>query len=222
MLKKKIGVILSGCGYLDGAEIQEAVFTLYHLDRLGAEAVCFAPARKQHHIVNHLTGSEVVGERNVREEAARIARGKVAGISEATVEGLDGLIFPGGFGAAKNLSTFAFEGAGMSVDSGVQSLILGMREAGKPLGFICISPMIGAKVLGAEGVTLTIGVDTMTAQVMEALGAKHVPCAVEDIVIDRDKRVVSTPAYMYEASPAAVCEGIGKLVDQVIYWTNEA
>lgn len=214
---KKVGVVLAGCGFLDGAEIHEATLTLLALDRQGAEIIAMAPKQDQMHVVDHTSSSEAAGEaRNVFTESARIARGEIKDIADVEADDLDALVFPGGFGAAKNLCTFATEGPGMSVNADVERLVRDMRAAAKPLGFICIAPAIGAKLLGEAGVKLTIGNDAATAGALEQLGAKHVDCAVDDIVVDDDLKVVTTPAYMLGPSIAHVAKGIDKLVDRVL------
>lgn len=213
--KKRVGVVLSGCGHLDGSEIHEAAATLLALDRRGAEVVAFAPDVAQADVVNHLKGKPAGGARNVLEEAGRITRGKVRPLSEAKAAELDAVVFPGGYGAAKNLCSWAREGTGMKVNAEVEKLVREMHQAHKPLGFICISPVIAAKVLG-KGVRLTIGNDAETAKGLEAMGAKHVARAVEEIEVDQERKVVSTPAYMYETSIAPVAAGIDKLVGAVL------
>ena len=155
-MSKKIAVILSGCGVYDGAEIHESVITLLRLDQRGAQVQCFAPDIAQLHVINHLTGEEMPETRNVLVESARIARGEVKNIQEANADEFDALIVPGGFGAAKNLSNFAAEGAGCSVNPEVLALAEAFAEAGKPVGLICISPALAAKIYG-PGVTCTIG-----------------------------------------------------------------
>jgi enhancing lycopene biosynthesis protein 2 len=215
--QKRVGVLLAGCGFLDGAEIHEATCTLLSLDRRGATAVVFAPDAAQLHVVDHRTGTPVPGEsRNVLAEAARIARGQATPLADAKAAELDALILPGGFGAAKNLCTFATQGRAMTVRPDVERLVLAMRAAHKPLGFICISPVIGAKLLGGEGVKLTIGGDAETAAAIESFGARHVACAVEQIVVDERLKVVSTPAYMLGPSIAPVAAGIDRLVSAVL------
>ncbi|NTU97323.1 MAG: isoprenoid biosynthesis glyoxalase ElbB [Chlorobiaceae bacterium] len=214
---KKIGVILSGCGYIDGAEIQEAVLTLLAIDRAGAEAVCFAPDIPQYHVVNHLTGQPVPGEsRNVLVESARIARGAVTDLKKIDIADLDALIIPGGFGAAKNLCDYAFKGAALEVNPDVADAVNSFFNAGKPVGFMCISPVIAAKVLGREQIELTIGDDPATAGDIEALGARHVICPVGNTVVSEGKKVVSTPAYMLGPGVADVWKGIEKLVGEVL------
>ena len=151
-MSKKIAVILSGCGVYDGAEIHESVITLLRLDQRGAQVQCFAPDIAQHHVINHLTGEEMPESRNVLVESARIARGEVKDIREANAEDFDALIVPGGFGAAKNLSTFAVEGAGCSINPQVLALAEAFAEAGKPVGLICISPALAAKTAGLASV----------------------------------------------------------------------
>jgi enhancing lycopene biosynthesis protein 2 len=214
---KKIGVILAGCGFIDGAEIQEAVLTLLAIERAGAEAVCFAPDILQHHVVNHLTGNPVPGEcRNVLVESARIARGAISDLKQLDVTGLDALILPGGFGAAKNLCDYALKGAGFDVNPDVSTAVMACFNAGKPLGFMCISPVIAAKLLGSENIELTIGNDSATAADIETLGATHVTCPVWNTVVPKDKKVVSTPAYMLGPGIADVWKGIEKLVVEVL------
>ena len=214
---KKIGVVLSGCGFLDGAEIHESTLTLLALDRAGAEIVAMAPQEEQMHVVDHAAGQEAGGEaRSVFKESARIARGELSDIAEVQAGDLDALIFPGGYGAAKNLSSFAVDGTGMKVNGDVERLVRDMREAGKPLGFICIAPAVAAKVLGPDHPRLTVGKDPETAAALEQLGALHVECPVDDIVTDERLKVVSTPAYMLGPSIAPVAQGIDKLVDKVL------
>ena len=219
-MSKKIAVILSGCGVYDGAEIHESVITLLRLDQRGAQVQCFAPNIAQLHVINHLTGEEMPESRNVLVESARIARGNIKDIREADVEDFDALIVPGGFGAAKNLSNFAVEGAGCTVQPEVLALAEAFAEAGKPVGLICISPALAAKIYG-PGVTCTIGNDADTAAAMNKMGATHTDCAVNDIVEDKARKLVSTPAYMLAQSISEAASGINKLVDRVLELTHE-
>ncbi|MDF3237508.1 isoprenoid biosynthesis glyoxalase ElbB [Pseudomonas veronii] len=219
-MSKKIAVILSGCGVYDGAEIHESVITLLRLDQRGAQVQCFAPDIAQLHVINHLTGEEMPESRNVLVESARIARGNVKDIREANAEDFDALIVPGGFGAAKNLSNFASAGAGCSLNPQVLALAEAFAEAGKPLGLICISPALAAKIYG-PGVTCTIGNDADTAAVLDKMGARHQACAVDDIVEDTARKLVSTPAYMLGKNISEVASGINKLVDRVLELTHE-
>ena len=219
-MSKKIAVILSGCGVYDGAEIHESVITLLRLDQRGAQVQCFAPDIAQLHVINHLTGKEMPESRNVLVESARIARGNIKDIREASVEDFDALIVPGGFGSAKNLSNFAVEGAGCSIQPDVLALTEAFAEAGKPVGLICISPALAAKIYG-PGVTCTIGNDADTAAAMNKMGATHAECAVTDIVEDKARKLVSTPAYMLAQSISEAASGINKLVDRVLELTHE-
>lgn len=219
-MSKKVAVILSGCGVYDGAEIYESVITLLRLDQRGAQVQCFAPNIAQLHVINHLTGEEMPESRNVLVESARIARGNIKDIREADVEEFDALIVPGGFGAAKNLSNFAIEGAGCTVQPDVLALTEAFAEAGKPVGLICISPALAAKIYG-PGVTCTIGNDADTAAAMNKMGATHKDCAVTDIVEDKARKLVSTPAYMLAQSISEAASGINKLVDRVLELTHE-
>lgn len=219
-MSKKVAVILSGSGVYDGAEIQESVITLLRLDQRGAQVQCFAPNIAQLHVINHLTGEEMPESRNVLVESARIARGNVKDIRDADVEDFDALIVPGGFGAAKNLSNFAIEGAGCTVQPEVLALAEAFAEAGKPVGLICISPALAAKIYG-PGVTCTIGNDADTAAAMNKMGATHEECAVTEIVEDKARKLVTTPAYMLAQTISEAVSGINKLVDRVLELTHE-
>jgi enhancing lycopene biosynthesis protein 2 len=216
-MAKKIGVVLSGCGVMDGSEIHEAVLTLAAIDRAGAEAVCMAPNIRQRHVINHLTGEEAKGEvRNVLVESARIARGKIRDIATVKAAEIDALIFPGGFGAAKNLSDYAFKGPECSVNPDVARLATEVHAAQKPIGVVCIAPVVAAKIFGGEHPQITIGTDKNTAKDIEKMGAKHVARPVEEIVVDLERKVVSTPAYMLAKNIKDAAAGIEKLVTAVI------
>ncbi|MBS5840829.1 MULTISPECIES: isoprenoid biosynthesis glyoxalase ElbB [Pseudomonas] len=220
MTQKKVAVILSGCGVYDGAEIHESVITLLRLDQRGAHAQCFAPNVAQMHVINHLTGEQMPESRNVLVESARIARGEVKDIREANVEDFDALIVPGGFGAAKNLSDFAVKGAECTVQPDVLALAEAFAEASKPVGLMCISPAMAAKIYG-PGVICTIGNDADTATVVNKMGATHQECDVSDIVEDKARKLVSTPAYMLAQSISEAASGINKMVDRVLELTHE-
>ena len=220
MTQKKVAVILSGCGVYDGAEIHESVITLLRLDQRGAHAQCFAPNVAQMHVINHLTGEQMPESRNVLVESARIARGEVRDIREANVEDFDALIVPGGFGAAKNLSDFAAKGAECTVQPDVLALAEAFAEASKPVGLMCISPAMAAKIYG-PGVICTIGNDADTATVVNKMGATHQECDVSDIVEDKARKLVSTPAYMLAQSISEAASGINKMVDRVLELTHE-
>jgi enhancing lycopene biosynthesis protein 2 len=216
-MAKKIGVVLSGCGVYDGAEIHESVLTLLALDRRGAEAVPCAPNAPQMHVVDHLTGNVEEGAtRNVLVESARIARGAIRDLATVKADELDGLVLPGGFGAAKNLCDFAVKGADCGVHPEVARLVREVHAQGKPVGAVCIAPALVAKVLGKEKPKLTIGTDEGTAKGLEAMGAQHVACAVTELVVDREKKLVSTPAYMLGKRISEVAEGIDKAVGALL------
>ncbi|CAI0809615.1 MULTISPECIES: isoprenoid biosynthesis glyoxalase ElbB [Serratia] len=216
---KKVGVVLSGCGVYDGAEIHEAVLTLLALDRAGAQAVCFAPDKPQLHVINHLSGDEMPERRNVLVESARLARGQVQPLAQADAAQLDALIVPGGFGAAKNLSNFAAAGAECQVDEDLARLTQQMHKANKPIGFMCIAPALLPKLLDRQ-VRLTIGNDPDLGEVIDAMGGEPVICPVDDIVVDIEHKVVTTPAYMLAQSIAEAAGGIDKLVSRVLDLTE--
>jgi enhancing lycopene biosynthesis protein 2 len=214
---KKVAVILSGCGAYDGAEIQETVLTLLALDRAKAKVICAAPDIAHKHIIDHSTGSEMVGEhRNVMIEASRISRGAIQPLGSLDNEDLDAIIFVGGYGVAKNLSSFAFDGAAYDADPEVVDLIQQAHAKGMPLGFMCIAPVLAARALGHKAVQLTIGNDPEIAAALEAKGAKHIDCPVDQVVTDQQNRVVSTPAYLLANSITEAEAGINKLVAAVL------
>ena len=214
-MPKKVAMILSGCGVYDGAEIHESVLALLRLSQRGTEVQCFAPDIPQHHVVNHLTGQESAESRNVLVEAARIARGKIRDVRELKAEDYDALVIPGGFGAAKNLSDFAFRGASCAVQPDVLAAARGFAHAHKPVGLICIAPAMAARIYG-PGVQCTIGTDPDTAGKLTDMGAEHVECAVDDVVVDTQRKLVTTPAYMLAKTLAEAASGINKLVDRVL------
>jgi enhancing lycopene biosynthesis protein 2 len=211
---KKFAVLLSGCGVFDGAEIHEATLSLLAISRQGASYEIFAPDINQHHVINHITGEEMDETRNVLVESARIARGKIKDLKEFNPSSFDGLLLPGGFGAAKNLSTWAFEGANATVLPEVEKAITGMVALRKPVGALCISPVILAKVLGK--VHLTIGDDEGTIDAIESLGSIHVQTTHGEVVVDPDFNLVTTPCYMLDATISQVAEGANNVVDAMI------
>jgi enhancing lycopene biosynthesis protein 2 len=209
---KKIGVVLSGCGVRDGSEIHEAVLTLLAIDRNGAKAVCLAPDMELNEI-NHLSMTETGAKRNVLVESARIARGEINDLKTVTAQDLDALVIPGGFGAAKNLCTFATAGDKGSVQPEVLRLVREMAAAKKPICAICIAPSVIALALGRDlSPQLTIGTDPDTAQAISATGSKHVNCEVSDCIIDREHLIVSTPAYMLAGRISEAAQGIDKAI----------
>ena len=218
--KKKIAVVLSGCGVFDGTEIHEAVLTLLAIEEEGASWHCFAPNIEQMHVINHSTGNVEEGEtRNVFVESARISRGgeKISELDEYDPTDFDAIVFPGGFGGAKNLSDFAVRGGEAEVQASVTNAVRSTHAMGKPIGFICITPAsVGALTLGGDGVELTIGNDPDTASAVVQCGAKHTDCPVENVVLDFENKVVSTPAYMLGPGVSDVRKGISNLVNEVL------
>lgn len=214
MKKKNIAVILAGCGHQDGSEIHEATLTLWAIHKNGAEFQCYAPDIKQYHVLNHITGKEMNEERNVLVESARIARGNIAALSTFKPESADALVLPGGFGAAKNLCTYAIDGPNCTVNPEVAAAITGMHEAGKPIGALCIAPVILAKVLG-KGL-LTIGQDPTTAENLAVMGAHNQPTMQGEVTIDKENRLVTTPCYMLNSTVAQIGEGADHLVQAIL------
>ncbi len=213
-MSKRVAVLLSGCGVMDGSEIHEAVFIVLALDQAGAKYQCCAPDQLQAEVVNHLKHEPVKEQRNVLVEAARIARGKIVPLSEIRAADYDAILLPGGYGAAKNLCNYASAGTGSRVDPEVARVLQEFHQAGKPIGSMCISPVVVAGALAEVDpkVTLTIGNDQKTAADIATLGGQHQDCPVTDFVVDTKNKIVTSPAYMYNAGPAQVYEGISKAV----------
>lgn len=210
----RVGVILSGCGVFDGSEVQEASATLISLAQHGIEYQCMAPDR-DFDVIDHRTQEPTGEKRNVLTESARIARGEILDLKDVKGADYDAFFLPGGFGAAKNLCTFATKGPDCEVDPQVERVLREASDAGKPIGFICIAPALGAKVFGDKGVKLTIGHDAGTAEAVGKTGATHVEADAEQIVIDDEHNMVSTPAYMEAKNPAQVYAGINALVANI-------
>jgi enhancing lycopene biosynthesis protein 2 len=217
MSRKKIGVLLAGCGVKDGSEIHEATLTLYFLSKHGAEIVCMAPNKPQADVVNHIS-EEATGEtRNVMIEAARIARGDIRDVGTVAADDIDGIIVPGGFGAAKNLTDFASKGADCTADKDVSTLLQSMFDKKKPIGALCIAPTLLARLFGrSQSVELTIGSDPGTAAALQQMGAKHTDAKVDEIVVDVKNRIVTTPCYMLAQSIKEVGDGVEKLVIEIM------
>ena len=215
---KKVGVLLSGCGVNDGAEIHESVLTMLFLDKAGVEMILMAPNIDQMHVINHYTGQEMEEYRNVLVESSRIARGEIKDMAEVSGNDLDALVIPGGFGVAKNLCDYAMAGPECSVNPDVYRLIAELRLMEKPIGAICIAPVMMAKVLGEqeESANMTIGYDETTSTDIISMGSKHVECPVSEMIIDEEKKIVTTPAYMEAKSIKETAEGIEKLINQIL------
>jgi len=219
-MAKKIGVLLSGCGVFDGTEVHESVLTLYFLDREGADITCLAPNVPQLHVIDHQTSQDTGEKRNVFVESARISRGNMVDLASVSADDLDGLIIPGGFGAAKNLIDYALKGRDCSIKPDVKRIINDMVDAGKPVGAICIAPMVVAVALRETDChpVLTIGTDSATASDIEYFGAKHQEARVDEIAVDDTNKIVTTPAYMLGPTISDVAKGIEKVVKQVLAW----
>lgn len=211
---KKIAVILSGCGVFDGAEIHEATLTLLAIKKQGANYEIFAPDINQHHVINHLTGKEMNENRNVLVESARIARGKIKTLSEFNATNFDGLIFPGGFGVAKNLSDYAINGPSVKILHDVEKLIKEMASAHKPIGALCIAPTLLAKVLG--NISITIGQDEITANNLKKMGATHIKTQPHEVVVDQKNKIVTNPCYMLDSNIVDIAEGTENVVKEMM------
>lgn len=222
----KIGVLLSGCGVYDGAEIQETVLTLLALDEAGAEAVCLAVNKNQHHVINHLSGEEMPESRNMMVEAARIARGAVHDLSTFDVSKLDALVIPGGFGSAKNFSTWAFDGPNGSILPEIKKIIQQFIFDKKPIAALCVSPVVMALALGDSELhpTMTLGsnlekspydIQAFSAG-MDQKGVSSEMKTIREISVDEKLKIVSAPCYMMEASIVEIRNNISQAIKALI------
>jgi enhancing lycopene biosynthesis protein 2 len=210
---KNFAIILSGCGVYDGAEIHEAVTAMLAVSRKGHGYQVFAPDMLQHHVINHITGEEMPEKRNVLIESARIARGNVKDLASLNPNDYDALLFAGGFGAAKNLSDFAFNGENYSVNNQVVNVIQAMYRAGKPIGAMCIAPMLIADVI--KGVALTLGSENDASKIAEKRGAIHNATSHGEVVVDKANKIATTPCYMLDATISQVADGAENLVTEL-------
>lgn len=219
---KTVGVVLAGCGFLDGAEIYESVLTLLALDRAGVTVQCLAPDVEQMHVVNHRTGEPAAERRNVLVEAARLARGKIEPLSVDWVDKLDAVVFPGGFGAAKNYCDYAVNGDDCAILPVVDEFFHAWMESGKPLGLVCISPVVFARAFKGQSLhpTLTVGPASGAAASIATFGGTHVETTASETVVDRPHRIVSTPAYMCQTRISEVARGIEHMVAELLALGN--
>lgn len=211
---KKFAVILAGCGVYDGAEIHEAVLTLLAIDQLGATSQCFAPDISQYHVINHLTGEEMDEQRNVLIESARIARGKILPLSRFNASDFDALVFPGGFGAAKNLCNWALAGDDCEVYPEVEKVVAEMHRLRKPIGAMCIAPVILASLL--KNIPLTTGKDPASASFIENTGNQYIEATHGEVVVDEANKLFTTPCYMLDASISEIMTGTRNLVERML------
>jgi len=224
----KIAVVLSGCGVYDGTEVHEAAAAVAALSRAGAEVEFFAPDKEMAHTVDHTKGAEMDQTRNVLLESARISRGQIQPLAALTTEGVDALVFPGGFGAAKNLSDFGFKGADMSVDSEVERVLTCFHSEGKPVALCCIAPILAAKVLGEKGVTLTLGGEGEEAdwpyqgaiEVAKGFGANMELKEVEEVCVDTDNKIITSPAFMFNGKFHQIQDGVSNMINELMNMLN--
>ena len=211
---KKFAVIIAGSGVFDGAEIHEATLTLLAIKKLGADYEIFAPDIPQHHVINHMTGEEMHEKRNVLVESARIARGNIKSLSHFKADMFDAIILPGGFGVAKNLCTWAFEGDDCSVNPDIEKAIKGMYTAGKPIGAMCISPIILGKLF--QGTNVTTGNDKASADFIKRMGSDYTEATHGEVIIDTTRKIFTTPCYMLDADIVQIAEGTENLVMEMM------
>lgn len=211
---KNFAVILSGCGHLDGSEIHEAVMTLLAIDRNECTYTIFAPDENQYHVMNHVKREPMPETRNMMIEAARIARGEIQDLKAYKAEDFDGLMIPGGFGAAKNLFTYAIDGVNAKVNPDVERAILETYRLKKPIGALCIAPVLLAKVLG--NITVTVGTDSQTIADVEKMGAHHINTQETEVISDRQNMIFTTPCYMLPATISDIADSAENLIQAIL------
>ena len=213
-MEKKFAIIIGGCGHKDGSEIHETIMTMLAIERNGATYEMFAPDRPQYHVINHFTGNEMAENRNLLVEAARIARGNIKSLDDFDVNNFDAVIFPGGFGVAKNFFNYALKGAKATVDSQIERVIKETYAAQKPIGALCIAPVLLVKVL--DDITVTIGNDEATAQDVVKMGSTNINTSSGEVISDKRNRIFSTPAYMLDATIADIADGADNLISTML------
>lgn len=219
MHKKSIAVILSGCGNQDGSEIHEATLTLLAIHTNGADYQCYAPNIPQHHVLNHISGKEMNEQRNVLIESARIARGKIRDLADFQATSHDALVIPGGLGAAKNLSSYTFDGSDCTVNEDVQKAIFSMLEQKKPIGALCIAPMILARIL--DHILVTIGQNPTAISNIEAMNASHTTTISGEIIVDKEHKIVTAPCYMLDSRVDQISEETNRLIKEILIFTQD-
>lgn len=219
----KIGVLLSGCGVYDGAEVQEAVLTLLAIEEIGAEAVCIGVNEPQFHVINHISGEEMGETRNMMVEASRISRGNITEISQISPADLDALVIPGGFGSAKNFTSWAFHGPQSEINPKVKLLIVNMINVGKPIVALCVSPVVVAKALEGSSIKadVTIGTDQEDSPYdikefsdgIEQTGALTEMKSIREIQVDTTNKIITAPCYMMDANILDVRKNIRSAIE---------
>lgn len=222
----KIGVLLSGCGVFDGTEIHEAVLTLLAIQEAGHEYVCIAPDVDQHHVINHTNGEEMNEKRNVFVESSRIARGEITKLSDIDPADIDALVLPGGFGAAKNLTTWAFKGPESEILPEVKLLLVNLVNIGKPICALCVTPTVVAKAFEGSDIhpQLTLGNTEQDSEYdiqgfsdgLAAVGAQPVMKTTDDILVDTANKIVSAPCYMMKTDVVGVRNNTQKAIQQML------
>jgi enhancing lycopene biosynthesis protein 2 len=213
-MDKKFAIIIGGCGHKDGSEVHETTMTMLAIEKNGSTYEMFAPDREQYHVINHITGEEMAENRNMLIEAARIARGKIKSLDDFDVNNFDAVIFPGGFGVAKNFFNYAFKGVKATVDPQIEQVIKTVYAAQKPIGALCIAPVLLAKIL--EDITVTIGNDEKTAQDIVKLGSTNINTSSGEVISDKRNKIFSTPAYMLDATIADIADGADSLISTML------
>lgn len=222
----KVGILLSGCGVYDGSEIQETISAMLALEESGVEYIGISINKNQHHVINHIDGSEQHETRNMLVESARIMRGNVVDISTITPADIDGLVIPGGFGNAKNLSNWAFNGPDGEILPEVKLLLINLINIGKPIAALCVSPILLSLALkdSKEVPTLTLGSSKEKSpydikafhEGIEKIGSKSIEKGIKEISVDEKNRIICAPCYMQDTSLLEVRKNARLAIEKLI------
>ncbi|MBL7546036.1 MAG: isoprenoid biosynthesis glyoxalase ElbB [Bdellovibrionaceae bacterium] len=213
---KKIALLYSGCGHKDGAEITETVSVLTNLYLAGVKVNCFS-LNMEIPVTNHLTGLTSKTEtRNMLAEAARISRGQIQDLNSLVVSDFDALVIAGGLGAALHFSTWAEKGMECTVEPEVKRVITEFFAQQKPIGAVCIAPILLAKCLAGKGITITLGPQSDKFDVLKRWDVEVVECPVDDFITDRDHKIITTPAFMHDADFGQVFVGIKGMIQELV------
>ena len=219
-----LAVILSGCGSQDGSDVWEVSLLSYHLHRKGRSPVFFAPDLEQG-VVNHLTKDASAEKRNVLRESARIAWGGIREIKELSGREVDGIILPGGGGAAKNLADLLGEPKNDYLKSKpeVQRIIRETYRRRKPIAACGLSVLLVASALRdilETPLTLTIGKDPNLISQIEGMGAVHVLSRGKEVVMDSEHKLVTTAANLLKLEFDDLASSMENMVNGVLELTS--
>ena len=195
-MSKKVAIILSGCGGLDGSEIGETICSILALEGGGFSWKAFSMDKLQKKVISALSMKEMNEKRNMMEESARITHGKIEDISKLEVNEFDVLWLPGGYGMVCSFSDIGEKGENGSVSSEISTVIKKFHEQKKIIVGICIAPSVIAKSLEKVQLTITLGEAENFYSLLKRLGHNPKKVTSSEFIYDKEHKIYSTPAYM--------------------------